>query len=297
MIKNILQIIIIFVFVFSALPIQTQASSWNKDLAGKILIQVENNGEAWYVDTASKERYFLNRPSDAFQIMNDLGLGISESDYLRFQSVAPERLWGRIVLRVESLGEAYYIDTKNGNLHYLSKPVDAFKVMVDHGVGISNHDLSFVPISNNSIQTSTPLKVSSNAKEVIDFPSELELKTFYLVNDYRASLGLNKLTWNDEIAIIAREHSQNMGTEKVLFGHDGFLDRSNILIDSIKATGTAENVAYNNGYEDPASQALSDWLASSGHKVNIEGDYDYTAIGIYVCDSERIFFTQIFTKQ
>ncbi|OGF31960.1 hypothetical protein A2533_01755 [Candidatus Falkowbacteria bacterium RIFOXYD2_FULL_35_9] len=47
---------------------------------GKILLQVENHGEAWYVYPSNGKRYFLGRPSDAFEIMRGMGLGISNSD-------------------------------------------------------------------------------------------------------------------------------------------------------------------------------------------------------------------------
>jgi len=48
---------------------------------GKILLQVENNGEAWYVNPTDGKRYFLGRPADAFNVMRDLGLGISNKDF------------------------------------------------------------------------------------------------------------------------------------------------------------------------------------------------------------------------
>ncbi len=51
--------------------------------AGKIFLQVEAHGEAWYVNPADGKRYFLGRPADAFQIMRQLGLGISEADFAR----------------------------------------------------------------------------------------------------------------------------------------------------------------------------------------------------------------------
>jgi len=49
---------------------------------GKILLQVEQNGEAWYVYPNNGKRYFLGRPSDAFSIMRSLGLGITTKDLL-----------------------------------------------------------------------------------------------------------------------------------------------------------------------------------------------------------------------
>lgn len=48
---------------------------------GKIFIQVEGNGEAWYVNPVDGKRYFLGRPADAFSVMRDLGLGISNGDF------------------------------------------------------------------------------------------------------------------------------------------------------------------------------------------------------------------------
>jgi len=48
---------------------------------GKIFLQVERNGEAWYINPENNKRYFLGRPADAFQVMRNLGLGISNNDF------------------------------------------------------------------------------------------------------------------------------------------------------------------------------------------------------------------------
>jgi len=49
-------------------------------LAGRILLQVENKGQAWYVSPANEKRYSLGRPSDAFDLMRKLSIGISNKD-------------------------------------------------------------------------------------------------------------------------------------------------------------------------------------------------------------------------
>ncbi len=49
-------------------------------LRGRILLQVESKGEAWYVNPVNGKRYFLGKPSDAFEIMKKLGLGITNQD-------------------------------------------------------------------------------------------------------------------------------------------------------------------------------------------------------------------------
>lgn len=47
---------------------------------GRIFIQVETNGEAWYVEPRTKKRYYLGRPLEAFGIMRQFGVGITNED-------------------------------------------------------------------------------------------------------------------------------------------------------------------------------------------------------------------------
>ena len=56
-------------------------NNFSKQQAGKIFLQVENKGEAWYINPSDSKRYFLGRPADAFQVMRELGLGISNEDF------------------------------------------------------------------------------------------------------------------------------------------------------------------------------------------------------------------------
>ncbi|MCK5510596.1 DUF2330 domain-containing protein [Candidatus Parcubacteria bacterium] len=56
-------------------------NSFSSNQKGKIFLQVENNGEAWYINPEDGKRYFLGRPADAFQVMRNLGLGISNDDF------------------------------------------------------------------------------------------------------------------------------------------------------------------------------------------------------------------------
>lgn len=53
---------------------------FTKRKAGKIFLQVEQNGEAWYVHPKELQRYYLGRPSHAFDVMRKTGLGISTRD-------------------------------------------------------------------------------------------------------------------------------------------------------------------------------------------------------------------------
>lgn len=48
---------------------------------GRILLQVEGRGQAWYINPADQKRYFLASPADAFNIMRQLGVGVTNGDY------------------------------------------------------------------------------------------------------------------------------------------------------------------------------------------------------------------------
>lgn len=116
-------------------------------LSGRILLQVEAQGQAWYVYPVDLLRYFLGRPADAFAIMRKLGLGISEKDYTKFaKTTAPTRLSGLILLRVKAHGEAYYVNPLDHKLYYMGRPADAFALMRKFGLGITNANLRQIGI-------------------------------------------------------------------------------------------------------------------------------------------------------
>lgn len=52
-------------------------------LAGKILLQVEGRGEAWYVHPVDGRRHYLGRPDDALRVMQRTALGISADNLSR----------------------------------------------------------------------------------------------------------------------------------------------------------------------------------------------------------------------
>jgi hypothetical protein len=56
-------------------------SAFSEKQKGKIFLQVERNGEAWYINPKDAKRYFLGRPADAFLVMRSLSLGISNKDF------------------------------------------------------------------------------------------------------------------------------------------------------------------------------------------------------------------------
>ena len=111
-------------------------------LKGKIILKVEDAGKAYYIHPQYQSMYYLGRPADAFKVMREQGVGISEKDFSSFGSYAPSRLSGSILLRVEANGEAYYVNPGDLKMHYLGRPADAFNVMRELGLGINNSDFN-----------------------------------------------------------------------------------------------------------------------------------------------------------
>ena len=139
MIKNKLIYLFSFCLLLALFVLPAEAK---EELKGKILLQVESHGEAWYVLPDNSERVYLGRPYQAFMIMRDYGLGISSQDLDKYlEDGFPVRLLGKIVLAVEKHGEAYYINPDNLQGYYLGRPNDAFSIMRSLGLGISNSDL------------------------------------------------------------------------------------------------------------------------------------------------------------
>jgi len=133
-----------------------QAASLN----GRILLQVEDKGQAWYVYPVNGYRYYLGRPDDAFNVMRSLGLGVSNTDLAIWKNYAPSRLAGRILLQVQDKGQAFYVNPLDLKLSYLGRPTDAFNLMRSLGLGISNTNLSRITVAPASAVENITLETS-----------------------------------------------------------------------------------------------------------------------------------------
>jgi hypothetical protein len=54
-------------------------------LKGRILLQVESHGEAWYVNPTDGKKYYLGDPGTAYNVMKFLSLGIKNDDLRKIQ--------------------------------------------------------------------------------------------------------------------------------------------------------------------------------------------------------------------
>ncbi len=196
--RTLLSVAVLLSLGISLRPISAQATSLTTDLLdrtqGRILLQIESHGEAWYVDPVSARRYYMPDGATAYQMMRAFGLGISEANYLKLingDSTLLRTLKGRIILRVEAHGEAYYIHP-DGEIYYLSNGAAAYSVMREHSLGITNRDLNL--ITSNDLASVASLTFTPDIQAL----NSLWLN---LVNEERSERGADALVldqrWND----------------------------------------------------------------------------------------------------
>jgi uncharacterized protein YkwD len=134
--------------------------------------------------------------------------------------------------------------------------------------------------------------------------SDDELEMLHLINAYRYQIDpdLPELSILPEASLVARLHSEEMANAEVEFGHDGFEERIEVLTEVLDFHSAAENVGYSQSRFNALSTTFEDWIQSPSHLQNIEGDYEWTGIGVHSeewIDAEgktqhEFYVTQIF---
>jgi len=172
-----------------------------KRFIGRILLRVQNNGEAWYLSPKTNQAHYLANGEAAYQLMREQGIGITNKDLTQipvglsnlsgddadhdgltdalelalgtdkdkadsdddgfndkdeiqngfnplqkgnysYNKALSNRLKGKILLQVESHGEAWYVNPKDGKRYFLSTAKDAYQVMKEQSMGISEKDFA-----------------------------------------------------------------------------------------------------------------------------------------------------------
>jgi uncharacterized protein YkwD len=123
--------------------------------------------------------------------------------------------------------------------------------------------------------------------------SQEELQLLNIINDYRVSIGKNRLDKVDYMSVKSEEHDNYM-ISKGGISHDYFQDRYEALVDNLGAVNVSENLAYN--YSTPQG-VFNAWLNSAGHKANIEGDFTHFGVAIRTNAEGKKFYTNLFMKK
>ena len=123
---------------------------------------------------------------------------------------------------------------------------------------------------------------------------KIENEIFLLINEYRESVRLETFQLSVQINRQAKKHSISMSTKLIPIGHYGFDKRGRYFKSLLNSYRGAENVAFVIGTLNPALTAINGWINSPGHLKNLEGNYNYTGIGVATGPSGGYYITQIF---
>jgi uncharacterized protein YkwD len=153
---------------------------------------------------------------------------------------------------------------------------------------------AFSTMYSCSSDASTTPTSSVSPKIVTEYSYNIsEIQTMDLINNYRVSIGLNSLQKINYISLKSEEHDNYMITNNVV-NHDDFVARSEDIMNVLGAKTVGENIAYN--YSTPQA-AFDAWLASPGHKANIEGNFTNFGISIRINPANGTkYYTNIFVK-
>lgn len=125
----------------------------------------------------------------------------------------------------------------------------------------------------------------------------MEMDAFDLINDERATEGVEPLVMDADLRAVARAHSEDM-VERDFFAHnnpDGESPFDRIHAAGLEYSAAAENIAWNS-FSDPVATAVDGWMGSAGHRTNILNPvYTHTGMGVADNGEGGFYFTQVFT--
>lgn len=144
----------------------------------------------------------------------------------------------------------------------------------------------------------TTAVVNANASPSLAEAGDIERRAFEQTNVVRVQNGLPPFEWDADVCRMARTHSESMSRLNY-FSHvtpDGLRLRDRArAVGILTFTVLGENIAYNQGYEDPGAFAVERWMASAKHRANIlSKEFRAMAIGTYVAPDGSVFLTQTF---
>lgn len=119
------------------LPVVVVASGFDEKLRVHILLDVENNGKAWYLSPVSRKYVYLGRPDEAYGSMRGHSIILDEMRLSGLNGVdrAPAVLGGLFVRGHEGL---FYAHPDTLEISAIHGPAEAFALMRDSGLGARN---------------------------------------------------------------------------------------------------------------------------------------------------------------
>ena len=129
--------------------------------------------------------------------------------------------------------------------------------------------------------------------------TDVEFQLLDLVNRQRLHANLAALTWNAEIADVARGYSERMAREDFF---DHFDPQGRTAIDrASKVRGWSfigENLFVSEDVRDLPAFAVRGWMGSVTHRTNmLDPQWTSTGIGVARASNGDIYITELFTRR
>lgn len=152
-------LLVVFFALFFAMPALAQPADNNSSLfKGRLLSEANGLGGLWYVFPGDFHRYYIGSPDDAYKIICNLALGVSNADFVKISSSTPERFKGMFIIKVEDVGRIYYLDPLSKSFVYVQNPKNAFYLLKNISSFIAPDDLKTIPAGT--------LMADSSGKEI-----------------------------------------------------------------------------------------------------------------------------------
>jgi uncharacterized protein YkwD len=176
-----------------------------------------------------------------------------------------------------------------------TRPVARLIASANHAIAPNAMRPRSVPVNDTktSALAHAAAPVSMGAMATSD-----ERRAFELINQARRAQGYPALVWDAELTRMARAHSVDMAEHNYL-GHEGPDGRgvaARAYVSGVHGwAALAENIAYNQGFDDPSGFAVERWLKSEKHRDNImRASFTHAGLGVAHAPDGRIYFTQVF---
>lgn len=282
----------------------------SRRLAGRILLQVEKKGEAWYVDRDDFKRYYLGRPSDAFFIMKELALGVKSEvlsqiplgmpevpdagleelihrkiNQARTQNGLKELAWNPDLAKVARM--------HSENLRRENQPFTALDVTCDYPL-IHHEGIDFGLYSGDRLRNQGINYFAQSGENIIRLNS-VKYSVYYDQADSRAALieGCAKELAELDSRFKSRLEAAPDSEKAALIRQETGLRAD--LLSGQKAIKYVNEGEYS--LENLAEKSVSEWLDSPGHRKNIlYAEYDETGIGISFWNGYMVA-TQVFIRR
>lgn len=116
-------------------------------LKGNILLQVESNGEAWYLNPDTLKKHYMGSPSTAYNEIKNFAIEISEDDLEKFifEKKFPKDYLGKFIKSKNNI--YFYINPKDLGFYEIKNSDDALECVKQYGIGISNENIRKIEVA------------------------------------------------------------------------------------------------------------------------------------------------------